>query len=283
MWFDFALSANWRGRCLANALNVPMAKGGQRYLDIGAGFGGMLVAFNELGYDVLGVELDPIRVGLARENLKSLRGNPSIEAGDILDSASVGAIGKFDWITCIDVIEHVASVEQALSNAVSLLNPGGTLVLEIPNKDAIKFVNQDGHFALYGITQLPRWAAIDYHSENYGFRYDVGDYYPLEFYTGLLNKLGTEVVSMFSPIQPELSREDVLAEAKKFIAQDIESLVNALDNCPSLVKPYLVANLSAYQKQCSVAVNNVTHNKESADSFLSRYGATFWMVKATKK
>lgn len=39
---------------------------------------------------------------------------------------------KFDFITCISVLEHVTQHQAAVKNMISLLNPGGHLILSFP-------------------------------------------------------------------------------------------------------------------------------------------------------
>ena len=73
MWFDFAMSANWRGEQLAERSLPLLPAGARRYLDVGCGFGGYLVAFARRGLDVAGIEIDPVRIELARANLAGRR------------------------------------------------------------------------------------------------------------------------------------------------------------------------------------------------------------------
>jgi hypothetical protein len=76
---------------------------------------------------------------------------------------------------------------------VNLLNPGGILLLEIPNKYSFNFVAKDGHFGLFGITLLDRPDAIEYHRTFFDFEYDVGDYYILNFYQREFEARGCKV------------------------------------------------------------------------------------------
>jgi SAM-dependent methyltransferase len=208
MWLDFALSANWRGRMLAD--RICAARGGatpSTMLDIGCGFGGILAAFRERGATVAGIEIDPVRVRLAQANLAAYSATNSVSNDNILDPIWVARAGQFEVITCIDVIEHVADVAQTLKNINSLLLPGGSAFLEIPNKDCLSAVLADGHFSLFGITQLPRWAAIRYHARHFEFEYDVGDYYDRSYYTRITDSLGLSHHFEISPLHEFLSPE----------------------------------------------------------------------------
>ncbi len=182
MWFDYAMSTNWRGQAVADLLATRIPTSARRYLDVGSGFGGFLVAFAKRGLEVCGIEIDPQRIELANANCLDFNLSDCIFPISILETDLKVRLGTFDVITCIDVIEHVLDVPKAIANMVELLNPEGILFLEIPNKHSLYFVARDGHFELFGITLLPRPAAIEYHRSFFDFTYDVGDYFPQEYY-----------------------------------------------------------------------------------------------------
>jgi len=282
MWFEFALSANWRGRELAKAIGAGNAlRDGARYLDIGCGFGGMLVAFAEKGYDVQGIELDHIRVGLARSNLSDVAAASVVETGSILDPSYIAAQRPFDVITCIDVIEHVADVDTALENAVSLLRPGGLFYLEIPNKDAMDFILSDGHFSLFGITQLPRWAAIEYQQAHFAYAYDVGDFYTLSYYTAALQKLEMLVQAYPSPLHetPTWAASEAKACA---LLERLAGDLPELERAPASVRPYLKGNLDAYRTELAEGLARARTDVACREEFMVRFAANFWLVAAHK-
>jgi 2-polyprenyl-3-methyl-5-hydroxy-6-metoxy-1,4-benzoquinol methylase len=190
MWFDFAMSANWRGEQLAQRLVPLLPAGARRYLDVGCGFGGYLVAFARRGLDVAGIEIDPVRIELSRANLADEGLRDRVQELSVLEGGLAERLGTFDVITCIDVIEHVDDVPTAIVRMTELLRPGGVLVLEIPNAEAVASVARDGHFGLFGITLLDRDDAIAYHRRHFSDPYDVGEYHPLDFYTASFAAVG---------------------------------------------------------------------------------------------
>jgi SAM-dependent methyltransferase len=196
MWFDYAMSTNWRGGVIADLLAPRLPSQAKRYLDVGSGFGGFLVAFAKRGLEVHGIEIDTQRIELAQANCQDFNLGDCVTANSILEPDLPARLGTFDVITCIDVIEHVLDVPLAIANMTALLNPGGILFLEIPNKDSLSFVARDGHFELFGITLLPRSAAIEYHKAFFNFAYDVGDYFPLDFYRAEFAKHGCRVETL---------------------------------------------------------------------------------------
>lgn len=190
MWFDFAMSANWRGEQLAQRLVPLLPPGARRYLDVGCGFGGYLVAFARRGLDVAGIEIDPVRIELSRANLADEGLGDRVQELSVLERGLADRLGTFDVITCIDVIEHVDDVPTAIARMNELLRPGGVLVLEIPNAEAAASVARDGHFGLFGITLLDRADAIEYHRRSFSDPYDVGEYHPLDYYEASFAALG---------------------------------------------------------------------------------------------
>lgn len=193
MWFDYAMSTNWRGQIIRQVLDDYIPQGARRYLDVGSGFGGFLVAFAEIGLEVYGIEIDPQRIQFSKANCLDHNIHDCVFYASILEDDLASRLGTFDVITCIDVIEHVLDTKKAIQNMVNLLNPRGILMLEIPNKYSFNYVSHDGHFGLFGITLLDRPDAIEYHKAFFEFEYDVGEYYLLKFYRHEFERLGCQV------------------------------------------------------------------------------------------
>lgn len=203
MWFDFAMSTNQRAGQFRDFLRPFLgAVHGGRYLDVGCGFGGYLRAFAELGMTPTGIEIDPDRVALSRANARDGELGDCVRQLDVLADGAAQSLGRFRLITCIDVIEHVLDVPLALRRMSELLEPGGVLCLEIPNRDSIDFVGSDGHFNLFGITQLQRPSAQRYHGRFFGFEYDVGHYFPARYYVDRLAEHGVDARYVTYPIHP---------------------------------------------------------------------------------
>jgi 2-polyprenyl-3-methyl-5-hydroxy-6-metoxy-1,4-benzoquinol methylase len=102
-----------------------------RALDIGCGSGWVMKRLQRLGWEVVGIEPNPE----AAQNARTLTG-ATVYTGyfmDIpLDSES------FDLVIVSHVLEHVSDPKATLSEVFSLLKPGGSFFLAIPNFGCIE-------------------------------------------------------------------------------------------------------------------------------------------------
>ena len=99
---------------------------GGRAIDLGAGSGALAVRLRDLGYETIAVDLNRERykadIPLIQLNLN----NP--------DFAPLGN-GTFDFVTAVEVIEHLESPITFLRNVRSLCKPGGMALITTPNMD----------------------------------------------------------------------------------------------------------------------------------------------------
>ena len=97
----------------------------RRVLDLGCSAGALGAGLRERGAEVVGVELDPELAAAAARRLDRVV---------VADAARLpGDLGRFDAIVAADVLEHLADPWTALRDAVRLLEPGGTVVVSLPN------------------------------------------------------------------------------------------------------------------------------------------------------
>lgn len=286
MWFEYALGTNYRGRELRTSLAPFLKPFHSRYLDFGCGFGGCMVAFAKAGMEAHGIEVDPQRAIFANANLADHNLPATALVMNVLaEPGSHRALGRFDVITCIDVIEHVLDVPKTIEIISSLLNPGGIAVFEIPNKNYIPFVNKDGHFSLFGITQLPRAEAISYHKTFFDFDYDVGDYYELGHYFELLRANGCEpqqVETFLHPVGKFEDSERFIHELEAGHAAFQASLKDPSKTAlPAPVSAAIEANYQTYQLQLKRELDKAQSPLER-ELFAVRYLTDFWTIVAKK-
>ena len=109
--------------------NQPLA--GKKLLDVGCDTGSLLVvARDEFGMDVLGIEVSEAAAKVAVEDHKL-----TVKVGDIIMLNLPE--NTFDMITAIDVIEHLSEPDKALEKLQTLLAPGGKLFISTADHDAL--------------------------------------------------------------------------------------------------------------------------------------------------
>jgi 2-polyprenyl-3-methyl-5-hydroxy-6-metoxy-1,4-benzoquinol methylase len=118
----------------ATVKRLPFVPGpGMRLLDVGCGNGGFLGPFRNAGVTELhGVDFSADACRAARHN------GITAEEGLFLDFPPSGATARFDVIFMNHYLEHVLDPREELAHAHSLLKPGGWIVGEMPNFDAIE-------------------------------------------------------------------------------------------------------------------------------------------------
>ena len=122
------IDARWGGD--AKALR-PLA--GKRALDVGCGAGLVTEPLARLGAVVTGIDAAAETIAVARAHAQA--GGLAIDyrAGGI--EAQAGE--RFDLVTALEVIEHVADVAAFVAGLASALAPGGLLILSTPNHTAL--------------------------------------------------------------------------------------------------------------------------------------------------
>ena len=180
MWLDFALSTNRRGEALMDLLETRGPLRGRRYLDIGCGFGGCLVAAARRGAVCAGVESDPLRLEFARANTADWGVDALLVEGEPLAPGVAERLGRFDIVSISDGMERGGSPGALLTGVRRMVNRGGLVYAQFPNGGAIRAVESDGRFGLFGMTLLAGGDARRYHWEHFHWQYEGGDYYSFD-------------------------------------------------------------------------------------------------------
>jgi 2-polyprenyl-3-methyl-5-hydroxy-6-metoxy-1,4-benzoquinol methylase len=101
-----------------------------RFLDIGCGSGASTRAASDLGWEAIGIDIDPQLIQEGREQLQvDLRCVPILESGL--------PPGQFDFIKLRDVIEHLPNPLEVLVKVRDLLAPDGVVLLVTPNEGSL--------------------------------------------------------------------------------------------------------------------------------------------------
>ena len=122
------------------ALIAKLNHGVGSILDIGAGTGDFLLAASKLGWTANGVE--------PNENARNTAKKKNILLQKEMDSLTGE---KFDVITLWHVLEHLPDLENTIKKIELLLNPGGLLVVAVPNYKSYDAKYYKGFWAGYDV------------------------------------------------------------------------------------------------------------------------------------
>lgn len=113
-------------------LKDPSVKSGN-LLDIGCSSGEFLIAAQQRGFAVWGIDISDRAVAAARV----LYGLQNVYAEVLRTFSQRATLPRFDVVTFFEVIEHVDDPLTFISDARRLLKPGGYLVFSTPDRDCI--------------------------------------------------------------------------------------------------------------------------------------------------
>lgn len=92
-------------------------------LDVPAGEGALAMRLRKLGHDVSCCDLYPEIFRLEGVEIRS--GN--------MDSHLPYDDGSFDYVVCVEGLEHIENPSNAISEFARIAKPGGTLIVSVPN------------------------------------------------------------------------------------------------------------------------------------------------------
>ncbi len=124
----------FRGRKLAAALAMGRFPGGAELLEIGCSVGQFTIPLARHGYAVWGMDLSPASVEVARRRAEASGvSGVTFLSGDAEDLGQFPD-GRFDGVMSLSTLRYVADLPRALAEIRRVLRPGGTAVMDFPNR-----------------------------------------------------------------------------------------------------------------------------------------------------
>jgi SAM-dependent methyltransferase len=105
--------------------------GNKRFLDVGCGAGGLLEQMSAQGWSCTGIDISPTAVAVARKALPGV----AVEQATL---ATFKSDAPFALISMQHVLEHLPNPVAGLARCRQLLEPGGALIVAVPNIDSLE-------------------------------------------------------------------------------------------------------------------------------------------------
>jgi 2-polyprenyl-6-hydroxyphenyl methylase/3-demethylubiquinone-9 3-methyltransferase len=132
---------------------TPLA--GRTAIDIGCGAGLMTEPLARMGASVTGIDAAPENIEAAKAHAAGGGLDIDYRATSVEAMAATGA--RFDIVTCLEVIEHVADRDSFFTSLAALVAPGGLLVVSTPNRTAASWAVLIGGAEML-VRNIPRGA-----------------------------------------------------------------------------------------------------------------------------
>ncbi len=108
---------------------------GSQVLDLGCAGGFMAEALDDRGANVTGI--DPAKETIKAAQIHAEAGGRSIRYDTGVGEDLPYETEKFDAIVCVDVLEHVADLNQVIEEVARVLRPGGLFLFDTINRNAV--------------------------------------------------------------------------------------------------------------------------------------------------
>lgn len=152
-------------------LCAALAPAGARVLDAGCGTGRVMIRLAELGYDCVGIDVDPSMLAVARRTAPDL---PWLQADlATLDAAALPGAAPFDLVVAAGNIFQLlapGTEPEVAARLAATLRPGGLLVAgfgldkaHLPVHPALALADYDAYCTAAGLTLTDRFATWDAH------------------------------------------------------------------------------------------------------------------------
>lgn len=124
---------------------------GKDLLDIGCGTGRFLYEARNLGYRVSGIDFNSESIRIAKKRF----GLNEVERLSVDALSAKYPEKKFDVISFFEVLEHMEDPNKFISQVKTMLKPGGTIALSVPNRERVLDSLGEGDYPPHHLT---RWS-----------------------------------------------------------------------------------------------------------------------------
>jgi 2-polyprenyl-6-hydroxyphenyl methylase/3-demethylubiquinone-9 3-methyltransferase len=132
--------------------------GGVRLLDVGCGGGLAAEALARNGHDVLGIDVAPAPLKAARAHAAAAGEGLRLAYRDTTAEALCAEGARFDVVTALELMEHVADPASFLRTLAGLVVPGGLVFLSTVNRTRRSWL-----FAIVGAEYVMRMLPVGTH------------------------------------------------------------------------------------------------------------------------
>ncbi len=131
-------------------IETHLTLAGRSVLDVGCGGGILAEAMSARGARVLGIDLAGKSLQVAR--LHALESGAQVEYRAVpAETLAQEQPGRFDLVTCMEMLEHVPDPAQTIAACARLVRPGGLVMFSTINRNPKSFL-----FAIVGAEYLLR-------------------------------------------------------------------------------------------------------------------------------
>src|SRR6266404_7262065 len=125
---------------------------GKRLLDLGCGWGGVVLHAASQGANAFGIEPEKDRVTIAQELIKEA-GSDSAEVRQGVGEELPYPSTTFDIVTSYQVLEHVRDPATVIAEVARVLKPGGLFHFATPNYMSF----WEPHYKIFWLPLMPKW------------------------------------------------------------------------------------------------------------------------------
>ena len=166
---------------------------GRDVLDVGCQWGATCVAFARAGARVAGIDVEEDLIEGA--GIRAREQGVDVDYRQGVAEAIPFPDGSFDLVILHDVIEHVRSHRNTISDIARVLRPGGGLWLQGPNRLSPHLLLRDPHFQMRGVSILPNKLGELYITRVRRYpSYDVGTFPVASRLERMLDESGMEII-----------------------------------------------------------------------------------------